>query len=43
VPGQADREAAFKNPAGVTLLADLKNYVELVDPVFVEECQIVWP
>jgi uncharacterized protein (TIGR02118 family) len=40
---QADCEAAFKSPAGVTLLADLKNYVESVDPVFIEEHQVVWP
>jgi uncharacterized protein (TIGR02118 family) len=40
---QADCEAAFNSPEGVTLLADLKNYVESVDPVFVEEHQIVWP
>ncbi len=40
---QADCEAAFNSPEGVTLLADLKNYVEGVDPVFVEEHQIVWP
>ena len=40
---EADCEAAFKSPAGVTLLADLQNYVEGVDAVFVEEHQIVWP
>lgn len=40
---QADCEAAFKSPEGITVLADLKNYVEGVDPVFVEEHQIVWP
>ena len=40
---QADCEAAFNSPEGVTLLADLKNYAESVDPVFVEEHQIVWP
>jgi uncharacterized protein (TIGR02118 family) len=40
---QADFQAALKSPEGVTLLADLKNYVERVDPVFVEEHQIVWP
>ena len=40
---QADCEAAFRSPEGVTLLADLKNYVERVDPVFIEEHQIIWP
>ena len=40
---QADCEAAFKSPAGVTVLADLQNYVEGVDPVFITEHQIVWP
>jgi uncharacterized protein (TIGR02118 family) len=40
---EADCEAAFKSPEGVKLLADLKNYVEGVDPLFVEEHQIVWP
>jgi len=27
----------------VRLLADLKNYVESVDAVFIEEHQIIWP
>ena len=40
---QADCEAAFRSPEGVALLADLRNYVEGVDPVFVEEHRIVWP
>ena len=40
---QADCEAAFRSPEGVTLLADLNNYVERVDPVFIEEHQIIWP
>jgi uncharacterized protein (TIGR02118 family) len=40
---QADCEAAFKSPEGITVLADLRNYVESVDPVLVEEHQIVWP
>ena len=40
---QADCEAAFKSPEGVAVLADLRNYVEGVDPVFVEEHHIVWP
>ena len=40
---QADCEAAFKSPEGVRLLADLKNYVESVDAVFIEEHQIIWP
>jgi len=40
---QADFETAFSSPEGVRLLSDLKNYVEGVDPVFVEEHQIVWP
>ena len=40
---QADCEAAFNSPEGAKLLADLQNYVDGVDPVFVEEHQIVWP
>src|SRR5512134_3120805 len=40
---QADCEAAFKSLEGVAVLADLRNYVEGVDPVFLEEHQIVWP
>lgn len=40
---RADCEAAFNSPEGVRLLADLQNYVDRVDPVFVEEHQIVWP
>ena len=40
---QADFEAAFSSPEGVDLLADLKNYVEGVDPIFIEEHQILWP
>jgi len=40
---EADCEAAFKSPQGEKLLADLHNYVESSDPVFVDEHQIVWP
>jgi uncharacterized protein (TIGR02118 family) len=40
---QADFEAAFNSPEGVTVQADLKNYVEGVDAVFLEEHRIVWP
>ena len=40
---QMDFEAAFSSPEGMILLADLKNYVEGVDPIFIEEHQIVWP
>ena len=40
---QTDFEAAFSSPEGVILLADLKNYVEGVDPIFIDEHQIVWP
>ena len=40
---QAECEAAFASPEGVALLADLKNYVESANPVFIEEHQIVWP
>ncbi|PWT75838.1 MAG: EthD family reductase [Proteobacteria bacterium] len=35
--------AAFASPMGVALLADLQNYVENVEAVFVEEYPIVWP
>lgn len=40
---RADCEAAFSSPEGVAVLADLKNYVESANPVFIEEYQIVWP
>ena len=40
---RADCEAAFASSQGVAVLADLPNYVERVDPVFIEEHQIVWP
>ena len=39
----ADCEAAFASPEGAAVLADLRNYVEGVDPVFIEEHRIVWP
>ena len=40
---EADCEAAFNSPVGVELLADLKNYVEGSQPLFVDEYRIVWP
>jgi uncharacterized protein (TIGR02118 family) len=40
---RADCEAAFKSPEGIAVLADLPNYVDSVDPVFLEEHRIVWP
>jgi uncharacterized protein (TIGR02118 family) len=40
---RADCEAAFASPQGVAVLADLRNYVDGVEPLFLEEHQIVWP
>ena len=40
---RADCEAAFASPQGLAALADLRNYVEAVEPLFLDEHQIVWP
>jgi uncharacterized protein (TIGR02118 family) len=36
-------EAAIASPAGRTLLADLPNFVDHIDPVLTEERRILWP
>lgn len=36
-------DAAMASPEGRTLLADLPNFVEHIDPVLVEERQMLWP
>jgi uncharacterized protein (TIGR02118 family) len=36
-------DAAMASPEGSTLLADLPNFVDQIDPVLVEERQMLWP
>jgi len=36
-------DAAMASPEGRTLLADLPNFVDSIDPVLVEERPMLWP
>lgn len=40
---EADMMASFASPAGQTLLADLPNFTERIDPIISHEYQKIWP
>ena len=40
---EEDMIASFNSPEGKTLLADLPNFVSVIDPIMSVETQMLWP